>query len=275
MPENLSQKIEQTASILRSRITKEYGIGIILGSGLGNLTKDIHTDIQISYSDIPNFPVSTVEGHQGSLIFGTLGDKPVVAMSGRFHYYEGYSMQEVTFPVRVFKALGVHTLIVSNASGGMNPAFEVGDLMILTDHIYLQPEHPLRGKNDPALGPRFPNMNHAYDPELVKKGLQIAKDNNITCHTGVYVGVQGPTFETPAEYKAFYILGGDVVGMSTTPEVVVARHGQMRVFAISVISDMGYPPEKADKVTHEFVLQKAAEAEPKMTKIIVELVRGM
>ncbi len=275
MAEKLSEKIEQTAAFLRSRITKEYGIGIILGSGLGNLTKDIKTDIQISYSDIPNFPVSTVEGHQGSLIFGILGDKPVVAMSGRFHYYEGYSMQEVTFPVRVFKALGVHTLIVSNASGGMNPAFEVGDLMILTDHIYLQPEHPLRGKNDAALGPRFPNMNHAYDPELVKKGLQIAKDNNITCHTGVYVGVQGPTFETPAEYKAFYILGGDAVGMSTTPEVVVARHGQMRVFAISVISDMGYPPEKADKVTHEFVLQKAAEAEPKMTKIIVELVRGL
>lgn len=271
--ENLLQKIEETGAFLKGKIKGEYPFGIILGSGLGKLAGQIEVHVQIPYNEIPNFPVSTVVGHKGSLIFGELGGKRVVAMSGRFHYYEGYSMQEVTFPIRVMKNIGVDTLLISNASGGMNPAFEVGDLMILTDHIYLQPEHPLRGKNHEELGPRFPNMNHAYDPELVKKGLQIALDNDITCHTGVYVGVQGPTFETPAEYKAYYLLGGDVVGMSTTPEVVVARHMKMRVFAISVISDMGYPPEKADSVTHEFVLQKAAEAEPKMTRLVIELLK--
>ncbi len=271
--ENLLQKIEETGAYLKSKIKGDYPFGIILGSGLGKLAGQIDVHVQIPYHEIPNFPVSTVVGHKGSLLFGELGGKRVVAMSGRFHYYEGYSMQEVTFPIRVMKNIGVETLLVSNASGGMNPAFEVGDLMIITDHIYLQPEHPLRGKNHEELGPRFPNMNHAYDPELVKKGLQIALDNDITCHTGVYVGVQGPTFETPAEYKAFYILGGDVVGMSTTPEVVVARHMKMRVFAISVVSDMGYPPEKADSVTHEFVLQKAAEAEPKMTRLVIELLK--
>ncbi len=270
---NLLDKIKQTSDFLKGKINNTYTHGVILGSGLGNLTAEIVNHVKIPYSDIPNFPVSTVQGHGGSLIFGELGGKNVIAMSGRFHYYEGYSMQEVTFPVRVMKALGVETLLVSNASGGMNPAFEVGDLMILTDHLYLQPEHPLRGKNYEELGPRFPNMNNAYNPEMVKKALQIAKDNNITCHTGVYAGVQGPTFETPAEYKMFYTLGADAVGMSTTPEVVVARHGNMEVFAISVISDMGYPPDKADKVTHEFVLKKAAEAEPKMTQIIIELLK--
>ncbi len=272
---NLLQKISETSDFLKKKIEQSYYYGVILGSGLGKLTQEITIHQSIPYSDIPNFPVSTVKGHGGSLIFGELGGKNIIAMSGRFHYYEGYSMEEVTFPVRVMKALGVETLFISNASGGMNPDFEVGDLMILTDHIYLQPDHPLRGKNYEELGPRFPNMNHAYNPELVRKGLQIAVDNDISCHTGVYVGVQGPTFETPAEYKMFHILGGDAVGMSTTPEVVVARHGNMEVFAISVISDMGYPPEKADAVTHEFVLQKAAEAEPKMTKIIVELLKSI
>lgn len=273
--ENLPEKIKQTTEFLKHRTEQDYHHGIILGSGLGNLTKEIKIHVQIPYADIPNFPVSTVQGHGGSLIFGELGGKNVVAMSGRFHYYEGYSMKEVTFPIRVMKYLGVETLLISNASGGMNAEFEVGDLMIITDHIYLQPEHPLRGKNDNELGPRFPNMNNAYNSDLVKKGLQIAVDNNITCHTGVYVGVQGPTFETPAEYKAFALMGGDAVGMSTTPEVVVARHMDMRVFAVSVISDMGYPFEKADKVTHEFVLQKAAEAEPKMTKLIIELLQDI
>ncbi|MFN8286062.1 MAG: purine-nucleoside phosphorylase [Chitinophagales bacterium] len=272
---NLLQRIEETGEFLKSKLTQQYPYGVILGSGLGNLTSQIEVHYQISYSLIPNFPTSTVEGHKGSLIFGQLGGKNIVAMAGRFHYYEGYSMEEVTFPIRVMKYIGVETLLISNASGGMNPEFEVGDLMIITDHIYLQPEHPLRGKNIEALGPRFPNMNNAYDHELAKKGLQIALDNEITCHTGVYVGVQGPTFETPAEYKAFHILGGDAVGMSTTPEVVVARHSGLKVFAISVISDMGFPPEKADKVTHQFVLEKAAEAEPKMTKIIIELLRDI
>jgi purine-nucleoside phosphorylase len=270
---NLLEKIKETSEFLKTKIEHDYKYGVILGSGLGNLTSEIVNHVKIPYGEIPNFPVSTVQGHGGSLIFGELGGKNIIAMSGRFHYYEGYTMEEVTFPVRVMKALGVDTLLVSNASGGMNPSFEVGDLMILTDHIYLQPDHPLRGKNFEELGPRFPNMNNAYNPEMVKKGMQIARENNITCHTGVYVGVQGPTFETPSEYKMFHILGGDVVGMSTTPEVVVARHGNMEVFAISVVSDMGYPPEKADKVTHDFVLQKAAEAEPKMTKVIIELLK--
>jgi len=272
---NLIERIKETADFLKTKIENDYKYGVILGSGLGNLTKEISTHIKIGYADIPNFPVSTVKGHGGSLIFGELGGKNIVAMSGRFHYYEGYSMEEVTFPIRVMKALGVETLFISNASGGMNADFEVGDLMILTDHIYLQPDHPLRGKNYEELGPRFPNMNHAYNPEMIKKGLQIALDNEITCHTGVYVGVQGPTFETPAEYKMFSLIGGDAVGMSTTPEVVVARHGNMEVFAISVISDIGYPFDKADKVTHEFVLKKAAEAEPKMTKIIIELLKSI
>ncbi len=271
--ENLLTRIQETKAYLQQKITQHYPFGIILGSGLGNLTKDIETHVQIPYGEIPNFPVSTVQGHKGSLIFGSLGGKNVVAMSGRFHYYEGYSMQKVTFPVRVMKALGVETLLISNASGGMNADFEVGDLMVLNDHLYLHPEHPLRGKNFEELGPRFPNMNHAYDQELIHKAMKIAVDNDITCHEGVYAGVQGPTFETPAEYKMYHIMGADAVGMSTTPEVVVARHSNMRVFAISVISDMGYPPEKADKVTHEFVLQKAAEAEPKMRKIIVELLK--
>lgn len=272
---NLLENIRETSEFLQSKINAAYPFGVILGSGLGNLTKEIAVHVKIPYAEIPNFPVSTVKGHGGSLIFGELGGKNIVAMSGRFHYYEGYSMEEVTFPVRVMKALGVKTLLVSNASGGMNADFEVGDLMIITDHIYLQPDHPLRGKNHEELGPRFPNMNNAYNPELIKKGLAIAVENDITCHTGVYVGVQGPTFETPAEYKMFHIIGGDAVGMSTTPEVVVARHGGMEVFAVSVISDMGYPPEKADKVTHDFVLKKAAEAEPKMTKIIIELLKQM
>jgi len=270
---NLLEKIKETSAFLKGRISKDYKYGIILGSGLGKLTKVIDVHFEIPYAEIPNFPLATVKGHGCTLIFGELGGKNIVALNGRFHYYEGYTMEEVTFPIRVMKALGVETLLISNASGGMNPAFEVGDLMIITDHIYLQPENPLRGKNYEELGPRFPNMNNAYNHELVKKGLQIALDNEITCHSGVYVGVPGPTFETPAEYKAFHILGGDAVGMSTVPEVVVARHGGMEVFAISVISDMGYPPEKADRVTHEFVLQKAAEAEPKMTKLIIELLK--
>ena len=270
---NLLEKIKETSDFLKTKIDLEYKHGVILGSGLGNLTKEILNHVKIPYAEIPNFPVSTVKGHGGSLIFGELGGKNIVAMSGRFHYYEGYSMEEVTFPVRVMKALGVETLLISNASGGMNANFEVGDLMIITDHIYLAPEHPLRGKNYEELGPRFPNMNNAYNPALIKKGLQIALDNDIICHTGVYVGVQGPTFETPAEYKMFHLIGGDAVGMSTVPEVVVARHGGMEVFAISVISDMGYPFEKADKATHEFVLNKAAAAEPKMTKLIIELLK--
>ena len=271
--ENLIQKISETGEFLKKKLNHQYKHGIILGSGLGNLTKDISVHMELPYNEIPNFPLSTVKGHRGSLIFGELGGKNIVALNGRFHYYEGYSMKEVTFPIRIMKYLGVETLIISNASGGMNADFEVGDLMVITDHIYLQPEHPLRGKNEEQLGPRFPNMSQPYHPDFVKMALNIAAENDITCHTGVYAGVQGPTFETPAEYKMYHLMGADAVGMSTTPEVVVARHSDILVFAISVISDMGYPPEKSDKVTHEFVLKKAIEAEPKMRKIVVELLR--
>ncbi len=270
---NLIEKIEESVKYLKSKINQEYKYGIVLGSGLGNFANTIKTHVQIPYKDIPNFPISTVLGHKGSLIFGEVGGKNIIAMSGRFHYYEGYSMEEVVFPIRVMKFMGVENVLISNASGGMNAAFEVGDLMIITDHIYLQPEHPLRGKNNEQLGPRFPNMNDAYNPVYIDKAKEIAAKNDINVHTGVYVGVQGPTFETPAEYKAFAMMGGDAVGMSTTPEVVVARHMNMEVFAISVISDMGYPPEKADRVSHEFVLEKAAAAEPKMTLIISELLK--
>jgi purine-nucleoside phosphorylase len=264
-------KIKATASFLQKRIQGEYQYGLILGSGLGELSSDMTIHTEISYSDIPNFPISTVVGHSGKLQFGELSGKKVVVMSGRFHYYEGYSMREVVFPIRVMKYLGVKTLLISNAAGGMNADFEVGDLMVITDQIYLHPEHPLRGKNFDELGPRFPNMSQPYDPEMVRLALQVALENDITLHTGVYVGVQGPSFETPAEYRMLHVIGADAVGMSTTPEVVVARHMEMEVFAISVISDMGYPPEKADHVSHEFVLEKAAEAAPKVAFIIKEL----
>ena len=271
--DNQYSKIQESVAYLKSKISADYHYGVVLGSGLGNFTDVINIHVQIPYKEIPNFLTSTVLGHKGSLIFGEVSGKNVVAMSGRFHYYEGYSMQEVVFPIRVMKYLGIDNVIISNASGGMNGAFEVGDLMIITDHIYLQPEHPLRGKNDDRLGPRFPNMNDVYNPDYISKAKAIAALNNIKVHTGVYVGVQGPTFETPAEYKAFALMGGDAVGLSTTPEVVVARHMGMEVFAISVISDMGYPPEKADRVSHAFVLEKAAAAEPKMTLIIQELLK--
>jgi len=272
---DLLQRIQQTSDFLKKKTDRAYNYGVILGSGLSSFAKEISIHQQIPYSSIPNFPVSTVAGHQGSLIFGEMGGKNIIAMNGRFHYYEGYSMAEVTFPIRVMKFLGVETLLISNAAGGMNAKFEVGDLMIITDHIYLHLEHPLRGKNYDELGPRFPNMNDAYNPELVNMGVKIAAENKIRCHTGVYVGLQGPTFETPAEYKMLHIIGADAVGMSTTPEVVVARHMNMEVFAVSVISDMGYPFEKADHVSHEFVLQKASEAEPRMTKIFIELLKSI
>ena len=241
---------------------------IILGTGLGELVNHIDIEKEIPYQHIPNFPVSTVEGHSGKLIFGKLGTKEILAMQGRFHYYEGYDMKQVTFPVRVMKQLGIKHLFVSNAAGGMNPAFAVGDLMIIRDHINLFPEHPLRGKNFEELGVRFPDMSEAYSKRLIDKALKIAADNNIKVQQGVYVGTQGPTFETPAEYKYFHTIGGDAVGMSTVPEVIVARHGGIEVFAISVITDLGVEGI-VEKASHEEV-QKAAAA--KMTLIMKKLV---
>jgi purine-nucleoside phosphorylase len=244
---------------------------IILGTGLGSLVHEITDKYEISYEDIPHFPVSTVEGHSGKLIFGKLGDKDIMAMQGRFHFYEGYAMTEVTFPVRVMRELGIKTLFVSNAAGGMNPAFEIGDLMIITDHINFFPEHPLRGKNIPY-GPRFPEMSEAYNKELIGKADQIAAEKGIKVQHGIYIGTQGPTYETPAEYRMFRILGADAVGMSTVPEVIVAVHCGMKVFGMSIITDLGGFAE-AVKVTHEEVTAAANEAQPRMTLLMKELIR--
>lgn len=263
------EKIKKTADFLKERMHTQPETAIILGTGLGSLANEITEKYEIKYEEIPNFPVSTVEGHSGKLIFGKLGNKDIMAMQGRFHYYEGYSMQEVTFPVRVMKELGIKTLFVSNASGGTNPVFEIGDLMIITDHINYFPEHPLRGKN--LYGDRFPDMSEAYSKELIQKALQIAKEKGIKVQQGVYVGTQGPTFETPAEYKLFRIFGADAVGMSTVPEVIVANHCKIKVFGISVITDLGVEG-KIVEVSHEEVQIAADAAQPKMTTIMRELI---
>lgn len=263
------ERIKETASFLKNRMRTKPETAIILGTGLGSLVGEITEKYEISYEEIPNFPVSTVEGHSGKLIFGKLGKKDIMAMQGRFHYYEGYSMKEVTFPIRVMKELGINTLFVSNASGGMNPEFEIGDLMIITDHINQFPEHPLRGKN--LYGDRFPDMSEAYSKELIVKAKEIAKEKNIKVQEGVYVGTQGPTFETPAEYKLFRIMGGDAVGMSTVPEVIVANHCKINVFGISVITDLGVEG-KIVEVSHEDVQKAANTAQPLMTDIMRELI---
>lgn len=266
------EKIKETAEYIRSQMTTQPHIGIILGTGLGNLAMQITDRQEIPYQSIPNFPVSTVEGHSGKLIIGKLGGVDVLAMQGRFHYYEGYNMKEVTFPVRVMHAVGIDTLFVSNASGGVNPDFEIGDLMIITDHINVFPEHPLRGKNYNELGPRFPDMSEAYDKQLIAKAKQIASENNIRVVEGVYVGTQGPTFETPAEYRYFRAIGGDAVGMSTVPEVIVANHAGMRVFGMSIITDLGVPG-KIVEVSHEEVQEIGNRAQPLMTLIMTRLIQ--
>ena len=264
------KRIQETATFLQAKMQTHPETAIILGTGLGSLANEITEKYEISYTEIPNFPISTVEGHSGKLIFGKLGNKDIVAMQGRFHFYEGYSMQEVTFPIRVMKELGIKTLLVSNAAGGMNPDFEIGDLMIITDHINFFPEHPLRGKNIPY-GPRFPDMSEAYDKKLIQEAEKIACEKGIKVQHGIYIGTQGPTYETPAEYKMFRILGADAVGMSTVPEVIVANHCGIRVFGISVITDLGVEG-KIVEVTHEDVQKAADEAQPLMTTIMRELI---
>lgn len=264
------EKIIETANYLKSRMHTQPETAIILGTGLGSLANEITDKYEVMYQDIPNFPISTVEGHSGKLIFGKLGNKDIMAMQGRFHFYEGYSMKEVTFPVRVMRELGIKTLFVSNAAGGMNPAFEIGDLMIITDHINFFPEHPLRGKNI-EYGPRFPDMSEAYNHTLIQKADQIAAEKGIKVQHGVYIGTQGPTYETPSEYKMFRILGADAVGMSTVPEVIVANHCGIQVFGISVITDLGVEG-KIVEVTHEEVQKAADEAQPYMTTIMRELI---
>jgi purine-nucleoside phosphorylase len=243
---------------------------IVLGTGLGQLASEITDTYEFPYAEIPNFPVSTVEGHSGKLIFGKLGGVDIVAMQGRFHFYEGYSMKEVTFPVRVMYELGIKTLFVSNAAGGMNPQFQIGDIMVITDHINMFPEHPLRGKNFPT-GPRFPDMHETYNRKLINLAFEIAKEKNIRLQHGVYVGVQGPTFETPAEYKMYRLLGGDTVGMSTVPEVIVAHHCGIRTFGISIVTDLGGFDTPVE-VSHEEVQQAANKAQPLMTEIMREMI---
>ena len=242
-----------------------------MGTGLGQLASEITDSYEFPYQDIPNFPVSTVEGHSGKLIFGKLGGKDIMAMQGRFHYYEGYDMKEVTFPERVMYELGIETLFVSNASGGMNPSFQIGDLMIIDDHINFFPEHPLHGKNFPT-GPRFPDMHEAYDKNLRQLADDIAKEKNIRVVHGVYVGVQGPTFETPAEYAMYHRLGGDAVGMSTVPEVIVARHCGIKVFGMSIITDLGIEGKPVE-VSHKEVQEAANKAQPLMTEIMREIIK--
>lgn len=268
-------KIKETAEFIRTRLGGETPqLAIILGTGLGPLGEQITDPVTIKYEDIPNFPVSTVEGHSGKLIYGKLAGKTVLAMSGRFHYYEGYDMKQVTFPVRVFRALGIENLIVSNAAGGMNKEFRVGDVMIITDHINLFPENPLRGKNYNELGPRFPAMTEPYYGKFIELADKIAEEKNIRVMHGVYVGTTGPTFETPAEYEYFRVIGGDAVGMSTVPEVIVAVHGGMKVFGLSVITDLGGKDIK-EVPSHEEVQAAAVRAQPTVVALVSELVARM
>ena len=264
------QTIKNTANFIKEKTNFSPEVGIILGTGLGGLVSEIAIQHSLAYNEIPNFPVSTVEGHSGRLIFGTLGGKNVIAMQGRFHFYEGYSIEKVTFPVRVMKFLGIKNLIVSNASGGVNPDYEVGDLMILEDHICLIP-NPLIGPNLIDLGPRFPDMSETYNKEMIRMAEQISSENNIPVQKGVYIALTGPTLETPAEYKYMRIIGGDTVGMSTAPEVIVAHHMNIPCFAMSVITDLGVPG-KIQKVTHEEIQKVSEVAEPKLTLIIKKLI---
>ena len=263
--------IQQTADWISQHTTMRPHTAIVLGTGLGRLSEEIEVVDAFPYNEIPNFPVSTVEGHSGRLIFGRLGGKDVMALQGRFHFYEGYDMKQVTFPVRVMHELGIRNLFVSNAAGGMNPAFDIGDLMLITDHINFMPEHPLHGPNFPT-GPRFPDMHEAYDHAFLDLARQIAREKGIRTVEGVYLATQGPTYETPAEYKMYRIFGADAVGMSTVPEVIVARHCGIRVFGISIITDLGVEG-KIVEVSHEEVQRAADAVQPLMADIFREMVR--
>jgi len=265
------KKIKETTEYLESRISLKPEIGIILGTGLGDLVKEIEIHQTFPYEFIPNFPVSTVDGHHGQLIFGTMNGRNIVAMQGRFHYYEGYTMQEITFPVRVMKFLGIEMLILSNASGGVNPDFEVGDIMVIDDHINLMKDNPLIGANENEIGTRFPDMGQAYDHALIKRAFDIAGKQNIKLQRGVYAAVSGPTYETPAEYKYIRTIGADAVGMSTVPEVIAARHMGLKCFAVSIISDLGVPG-KIIEITHKHVINAASAVEPLMTRLIREMI---
>ena len=267
------EKINETTAFLRSKGFIDPEAGIILGTGLGGLTAKMRNTIEIDYKDIPHFPVSTVEGHEGKLIFGDFGGKKIVAMKGRFHYYEGYGHEHVALPVRVLKYLGIKHLFLSNAAGGMNNSFRVGDIMIITDHINLLP-NPLIGLNDERIGPRFPDMSDAYDKSLIRNAELIAEKYGIRIHKGIYLATTGPTFETPAEYKYFRIIGADAVGMSTVPEVIISRHMFLPCFAVSIITDLGIEG-KIEYTTHESVKAAAGKSEASMTVIMTELIASL
>ena len=268
------KELKETVKFLKKQYKQTPTVGIVLGSGLGNFVSEIEVEKEVAYEDIPNFPVSTVEGHKGKLIFGKLSGKTIVAMAGRFHYYEGYAAQDVVFPIRVMKLLGVETLLLSNAAGGVNPSFKVGDIMIIKDHVSFFTPNPLIGKNSIEFGPRFPDMSEPYKKHLIQKAKAIAVAHNFDLKEGVYVAVTGPTFETRAEYKLIHVLGADVVGMSTVQESIVANHMGMEVFAISVVTDVGIREEE-NIITHEEVLEAAKQAEPKMATIFKELVAAI
>lgn len=265
------QKIKSTANYISEKTQFSGKAAVILGSGLGNFANQIEKEFVLPYSEIPNFPVSTVEGHEGRLIVGRYRGQQILAMQGRFHFYEGYDMKQVTFPVRVMKYLGVEKLVVSNASGGVNPEYVVGDVVVITDHINMMPEHPLRGRNDERFGPRFVNMSEPYSKAMIEKAFELAEDLNLYLKTGIYLGLQGPTFETLAEYKMVKALGADCVGMSTVPEVIVARHMNMECFGVSVITDMG-DEDNIDEVNHDEVLEAAKKAEPHVRNLIKNLI---
>ena len=267
------EKINETTEFLRSKGILNPDAGIILGTGLGGLTTKIENPTEIDYKEIPNFPVSTVEGHEGKLIYGDFGRKKIVAMKGRFHFYEGYGPEKMALPVRVLKYLGIKCLFLSNAAGGVNPFFRIGDIMIITDHINLLP-NPLIGPNDDRIGPRFPDMGEAYDRYLIDKALQIAQDHNIKIHKGVYLATTGPIFETPSEYRYFRIIGADAVGMSTTPEVIIARQMNLPCFAVSIITDLGVEG-KIEYTTHDSVIKEAAKTEERMTMIMTDLIASL
>jgi len=264
----------ETMEYIRRYYQGSVEIGIVLGTGLGRLAESIEKEVQLAYNFIPHFPISTVESHFGRLIFGTLGGKKVVAMQGRFHYYEGYTMYQITYPIRIMKLLGTHTLLLSNAAGAVNLTYKLGDLMIIRDHINLLPENPLRGINLDQFGPRFPDMSQPYERTLIAKAKSIAQSLGIPVQEGVYAAVQGPNLETAAEYRYLRIIGADVVGMSTVPECIVANHMGMRVFAMSIVTDIGNP-DNLKPVSLEEIIRVANQAEPKLTQIFTELVRSL
>jgi len=274
MGKKVLKQFNETVKFLKKQYKHTPQVGIVLGSGLGNFINEIDIEKEVAYKDIPHFPVSTVQGHTGKLIFGRMSGKMVVAMAGRFHFYEGYSSQEVIYPIRVMKLLGVETLLLSNAAGGVNPSFNVGDIMIITDHISIDIHNPLIGKNIEEFGPRFPDMSEPYKKHLIQKAKDVAAKNNLLVRQGVYFAVTGPTFETRAEYKMIHVLGGDAVGMSTAQECIIANHMGMEVFAASVITDIGIR-EDDNVITHEEVLAAAKVAEPKLALLFKELVEAL